>query len=146
MALAQGKIAVKWDCAPADPAHSLGAGDQADHMFMIGKVKCTAVEGEIAGVKQREGVGTEFHELSGTTDHFKGVFVETLANGEKIHYTYEGTATMKGGALESAKNTWSATGATGTFEGIKASGTCKAAPKPEGGAIFECSGEYTLKK
>ena len=145
-ALAQGKVAVKWDCAAPAPAHSLDAGDQPNHSFSIAQIKCTAMEGEIAGVKQRDGVGTEFHELTGNSDRFHGVFVETLANGEKIHYTYEGTATMKEGALESAKNTWSATSATGVFKGIKASGTCKATGKPDGGATFECSGEYTLSK
>ena len=145
-ALAQGKVAVSWDCTAPDPAHMLNAGDQPNHIFSIGQVKCTAVSGEIAGIKQQAGVGTEFHELTGTADRFKGVFVETLANGDKIHYTYEGTATMKDGGLESAKNTWSATSATGSLKGIKASGTCKATGKPDGGAKFECSGEYKLPK
>jgi hypothetical protein len=145
-ALAQGKIAVKWDCGAPDPAHVLDAGDQPNHVFSIGQMKCTAVSGEIAGVKQQSGVGTEFHELTGNSDSFKGVFVETLANGDKIHYTYEGTATMQDGALVSAKNTWSSTSATGSLKGIKASGTCNATGKPDGGAKFECSGEYTLAK
>ena len=146
-ALAQeGKVAVKWKCGAPDPAHVLEAVDQPNHIFSIGQMKCTAVSGEIAGIKQKAGVGTEFHELTGNSDQFKGVFVETLANGDKIHYTYEGTATMKDGALESAKNTWSSTSATGSLKGIKASGTCTARGTPDGGASFECSGEYKLSK
>ena len=146
-ALAGGKISVKWNCGAADPAHTLGAGDQADHIFMIGQVNCTAASGEIAGVKSAKGTGTEFHELKGSDDTFKGVFVETLANGDSIHYTYEGTAKMtKEGALASATNTWKATAGTGKFKGIQASGTCTAKGAPGGGATFECKGDYELPK
>ena len=145
-AMAQGKVAVKWDCAKPAPAHNLEAGDQPGHVYSISQVRCAATSGEIAGIKQKEGVGTEFHEITGTADRFHGVFVETLTNGEKITYTYEGTATIKAGLLEAASNKWSATSGTGSLKGIKASGTCKAAPKPDGGALFDCSGDYSIAK
>lgn len=144
---AGGKVAVTWDCGEPDPAHTLGAGDRPDHAFMIAQVQCKAVSGEIAGIKNQKGTGTEFHEVEGGDDSFKGVFVETLANGDTIHYTYEGTAKMtEEGALASATNTWKATGGTGMFEGIEANGTCEAAPKADGGATFECTGEYSLNE
>jgi hypothetical protein len=144
---AGGKVAVTWNCGDADPAHTLQAGDKADHAFMIAKVQCQAASGEIAGVKNDKGTGTEFHELKGMEDTLKGVFVETLANGDSISYTYEGTAKMtKEGTLESATNSWKATSGTGKFAGIQASGTCKAAPKAGGGATFTCTGEYSLKE
>ena len=146
MALAQGPVAVQWNCAQPAPVNSLDAGDQPNHVFSISKVKCTAAKGEIAGVKQREGVGTEFHEVKGTSDQFHGVYVETLANGDKITYTYKGTATVKAGGLESASNIWSATSGTGKFKGIKASGTCKAVGKPDGTSTFDCSGNYSIPK
>ena len=44
--------------------------------------------------------------------------------------------------MESASNTWSATGGTGQFKGIKANGTCKAVGKPDGTSTFDCSGNY----
>jgi len=109
-ALAQGRVAVQWNCAQAAPVNSIDAGDQPNHVFSISQAKCSATKGEIAGVKQHEGVGTEFHEVTGTSDRFHGVYVETLANGDKITYTYKGTATVKAaGGLESANHTWSAT-------------------------------------
>ncbi len=142
MALTQGPVAVTWNCAQPAPVNSLEAGDQPNHVFMISQVKCTAAKGEIGGVKQQEGVGTEFHEVTGTSDKVHGVYVETLSNGDKISYTYKGTATVKAGGLESATNTWSATSGTGKFKGIKASGTCKAVGNPDGTSTFDCSGKY----
>lgn len=146
MALAQGPVAVQWNCAQPAPVNSLDAGDQPNHVFSISQVKCSATKGEIAGVKQHEGVGTEFHEVTGASDRFHGVYVETLANGDKITYTYKGTATVKAGGLESGNNTWSATSGTGKFKGIKASGTCKAVGKPDGTSTFDCSGNYSIPK
>ena len=146
MALAQQPVAVQWNCAQPAPVNSLDAGDQPNHVFSISQVKCSAVKGEIAGVKQQEGVGTEFHEITGASDQIHGVYVETLANGDKITYTYKGTATLKGKELASASNTWSATSGTGKFKGIKASGTCKAAGKPDGTTTFDCSGSYSIPK
>ena len=146
LALAQGPVAVQWNCAQPAPVNSLAAGDEPNHAFMINQVKCAAAKGEIAGVKQQEGVGTEFHEVTGSADHFHGVYVETLANGDKITYTYKGTATVKAGGLESASNTWSATSGTGKFKGIRASGTCKAVGKPDGTSTFDCSGSYSIPK
>jgi len=146
VALAQGKIASQWNCGQPAPAHSLDAGDQPDHSYSISQMKCTATKGEIVGVKEKEGVGTEFHEIKGTSDRFHGVFVETLANGEKLTYSYEGTATLKAGQLESAENKWTITSGTGDFKGIKASGTCKGTPKPDGTTTFKCSGEYSIEK
>jgi hypothetical protein len=145
-AMAQGKVAVKWDCAKPAVAHNLNAGDQPDHVYSISQVKCAAVSGEIAGIKQKEGVGTEFHEITGVSDRFHGVFVETLANGDKVSYTYQGTATIKAGLLEAASNKWSATSGTGSLKGIKAGGSCKATGKPDGGALFDCAGDYTTTK
>jgi hypothetical protein len=65
---------------------------------------------------------------------------------DKITYKYESTATIKAGALEAASNKWSSTSATGSVMGIKALGTCKATGKPDGGALFDCSGDYTTAK
>lgn len=146
MAMAQGKVAVKWNCAKPAPAHNIEAGDQANHVYSISQVKCTAATGEIGGVKQKEGVGTEFHEIVGASDRFHGTFVETLANGDKITYKYEGTATIKGNQLEGGSNKWTATGGTGTFKGIKAAGTCKGVGQPDGSSVFDCSGDYATAK
>jgi hypothetical protein len=145
-AMAQGKVAVKWDCAKPTVAHNLEAGDQPGHVYSISQVKCTTASGEIAGIKEKEGMGTEFHEIAGASDHFHGVFVETLANGEKITYTYQGTATVKAGQLEGGTNKWTATSGTGSLKGIKAAGSCKGTGKPDGSSLFDCSGDYSIAK
>ncbi len=65
-----------------------------------------------------------------------------MENGDTVHYSYEGTAKMKDGMVESVENKWTIIRATGKLEGLKASGTCKGKSDGEGGVIFECEGEY----
>src|SRR5438477_13162965 len=59
-ALGQNKISNQWNCAKATVEHSLPVGDQPNHAYMINQFKCTAAKGEMAGVKDKEGSGTEF--------------------------------------------------------------------------------------
>lgn len=148
VAMAQGgQVAVTWNCQQPEQAHSIEVGDQPNHVYSIAKVKCPATKGEIAGVKQKEGIGTEFHEITGNMDRFHGTFVETLTNGDTISYTYEGTATIKDGKfVETTSHKWSSVNGTGQFKGIKASGTCKGKGQPDGTALFDCTGKYTLPK
>jgi hypothetical protein len=145
-AMAQGQLATMWSCPKAILTHSLEAGDQPNHVYSISQVKCTSAKGEIGGVQQKEGVGTEFHEVTGTADRFRGTFVETLANGDTIAYKYEGTATIKAGQLETSSHKWSAVSGTGRFKGITAAGTCKGMGKPDGSSLFDCTGEYSTPK
>jgi hypothetical protein len=141
------KLTVQWNCAAPAPTHMLPAGDEPGHVFSITQSKCTAAKGaEIDGVAQREGVATEVHETVGPVDHFHGVFVETLANGDKIDYQYKGHATVNAGKVKSATNEWSATNGTGTFQSIEAKGTCTGTPKADGGITFDCSGDYSIPK
>jgi hypothetical protein len=146
-AMAQGQVAVTWNCPKAAIAHSLEAGDEPNHVYSISQVNCTATKGEIGGVKQKAGVGTEFHEVTATADRFHGTFVETLANGDRITYKYEGTATIKAGQfVETTSHKWWSTSGTGKFKGIKSSGTCKGKSNPDGTATFVCPGEYSIAK
>lgn len=141
-----GPVAVHWNCSPPTSAQSLAAGDPANHTFTIAQIKCTATKGELAGVKQQEGTGTEFHDVAGTADHFQGVFVETLASGDKVSYTYKGTAMLNAAGTGSANNTWMAASGTGKFKGIKANGTCKATANADKSVSFDCVGTYSLPK
>src|SRR6476646_5880263 len=88
---ASGKIATSWKCA-APTANALPVGDAPNHMYVVEQIKCTATKGEIAGVKEKEGTATEFAEATGDTSTGHGVFVETLANGDKatVSYTFTG--------------------------------------------------------
>ena len=69
-----------------------------------------------------------------------------MANGDQVHFRYDGAGTMKDGALQSMENKWSVIRGTGKLKGLKAQGTCKGKGTADGGLAFECEGEYTLPK
>ena len=143
---ASGKTATSWKCAAPTPAHALPVGDAPNHMYVVEQVKCSATKGEIAGVKEQEGTGTEFADVTGDTSKGHGVFVETLANGDKAFVSYTFTGTSKNNVMVSGSNKWTITGGTGILKGAKGGGTCTAKGNPDGTANFECTGSYTLAK
>ncbi len=146
VALAQGKISNQWKCGKPMPQHSIDVGDQPNHAYAIDQIKCTAAKGEIAGVKEKEGTGTEFSEAMGNSSSGHGVFVETMANGDKITFSYETAATTKNGQMQSGSNKFQATGGTGKFKGIKASGTCKGTGNKDGSTNWSCTGTHSVPK
>jgi hypothetical protein len=139
-------VANGWACTKPSVAHSIEIGDQPNHAYSIDQIKCTSTKGEIAGVREKEGTGTEFAEVTGNSSSGHGVFVETMANGDKIHFTYEVTATIKNGQMQSGSDKWQATSGTGKFKGIKASGTCTGTGNADGSATWSCTGTYSLPK
>ena len=143
---ASGKTATSWKCAAPTPAHALPVGDAPNHMYVVEQVKCSATKGEIAGVKEQEGTGTEFADVTGDTSKGHGVFVETLANGDKAFVSYTFTGTSKNNVMVSGSNKWTITGGTGILKGAKGGGTCTAKGNADGTANFECTGSYTLAK
>ena len=143
IALAQGKSNVQWKCDKPAVQHTINVGDKPGHAYAIDQIDCTAIKGEIAGVKIKSGTGTEFLDVKGdkTTGH--GEFVESMENGDKNYYRYEFTGTSKNGAFESGSNKWSMTEGGGKMKGGKASGTCTAKGNADGSTSFDCMGTYT---
>ena len=139
---AQGKIDAQWKCDKAAVAHSIDVGDQAGHAYVVSQTKCSAAKGEIGGTQEKEGTGTEFHDVMGNKISWHGIFVETLASGDKIHYSYKGTGTASGGQFASGNNSWTITGGTGKFKGVKGKGGCKGKGGPGGTATWDCEGTY----
>lgn len=146
VAMAQGKIDSQWNCGKATVEHSIEVGDQPNHSYVINQTKCTASKSEIGGVKEKDGTGTEFHEGTGSANQWHGVFVVTMANGDKLHYSYKGKGTMKGAQFQSGTNTWSIVGGTGKLKGAKGEGTCQGKGNPDGTSAWTCAGTYTLAK
>jgi hypothetical protein len=146
VALAQGKVDNEWTCGKPDMAQSIEVGDQPNHAYSVDQIKCTSTKGEYAGVKEKEGTGTEFAEVTGNGSKGHGIFVETMANGDKMYFTYQFTATMNDGKMESGTNKWQATSGAGKFKGIKASGTCTGKGTADGGVTWACTGTYSLPK
>src|SRR5713101_988106 len=143
IALAQAKSNVQWKCDKPAVQHNIDVGDKPGHAYAIGQINCTAIKGEIAGIKMKSGTGTEFLDVKGdkTTGH--GEFVESMENGDKNYYKYEFTGTSKNGAFESGSNKWSMTEGGGKMKGGKASGTCTAKGNADGSTSFDCMGTYT---
>jgi hypothetical protein len=141
-----GAVNSSWHCKAPSPAYIVPVPDQANHAYGIDQIACAATKGEIAGVKEQDGIATEFAEVTGNTAKGHGVFVETLASGDKITIAYQSTGTMNNNQMQSGSNTWTVTSGTGKVKGITGKGTCKAKGNPDGTADFDCTGTYTIPK
>lgn len=144
--LAQGKVENGWACGKPAMANTIEVGDKANHAYAIDQIKCTSTKGEIAGVKEREGTGTEFAEVTGNNSKGHAVWVEIMDNGDKIYATYQPTITLKDGQMQSGSDQWQYTGGTGKFKGIKGSGTCTGKGGADGTSDWTCAGTYTIPK
>jgi hypothetical protein len=143
---ASGKTSSSWKCAAPNPMHAVPVADEPNHAYVVSSIQCTALKGEIAGVAEKEGTATEFMEAMGDKGKGHGIFVETLANGDKMTVTYEFTGTMKNKQFQSGNNKWTLTSGTGMLKGAKGGGTCTAKGNADGSANFDCTGTYTLAK
>ncbi len=147
LGMAQTKISGTAQCGKPDPQHAIEVGDRPNHSYMIEQFKCSWTKPmEIGGVQNKEGVGTDFHEISGNSSRFHGVYMDTMANGDKVQYRYEGTATLKDGVPQSAEDKWRSLRGNGKLKGINSHGTCKGTANADGSIAWECEGEYELPK
>jgi len=145
-ALAQDKVDNGWACSKPAMANSINIGDQPGHAYAIDQITCDSTKGEIAGVREKQGIGTEFGEVKGDRSSGHGVFVETMSNGDMVYATYQPTLTVKDGLLQSGMDKWQYTGGTGKFKGLKGSGTCKGSGNADGSSTWTCTGTYSLPK
>lgn len=145
-AAAPGKIDTQWVCAVPNPMNAIPVGDAPDHAFVVQQSKCTATKGEVGGVKEKDGVSTEFMEATGNNGKGHGIFVETLSNGDKIMYSYTFTGVSANGKPVSGSNKWTMSGGVGKFKGVSGSGTCTGKGNPDGSATYNCTGTYTMAK
>ena len=146
LSLAQEKVDSQWKCGKASDDHSIDVGDKANHAYAVSKSTCTATKSEIGGTTEKEGIGTQFNEVSGNTSTWHGVFVVTTESGDKIHYHYTGKGMMKDAKFVSGSNKWTIASGTGKLAGLKGEGTCSGKGDGADGAIWDCSGTYTMKK
>ncbi|MGH9498559.1 MAG: hypothetical protein ACRD3L_05405 [Terriglobales bacterium] len=147
LAVAQEKSSSQWNCSKPSEAHSIDVGDRANHTYAVSKTTCTANSGEVGGVKEKEGIGTQFNETMGDTTTWHGVFVVTAENGDKIYYHYSnsGKGMAKDGQFESGSNKWMMAGGTGKFAKLKGEGSCTGKGDGAGGATWDCTGTYSMK-
>jgi len=139
-AWAQSKVDSQWKCESPSTTHSIEAGDQAGHAYVINEVKCTAVKGTIDGDAEKVGDSTEFHDVLPDKSEWQGMFVDTLASGDKLFIDFEGSGAMKDGSFASGTNSWTVVGGTGKFAGAGGKGKCTGKGNPDGTSLWDCTG------
>ncbi|MBI4462790.1 MAG: hypothetical protein HY653_07795, partial [Acidobacteria bacterium] len=123
---AQTSISGAGKCEKPDPQYQLEVGDRPNHILMISRLQCTWTKPwELAGVKSKGGAAVVFDDVSGNTSHYHAHYVDTMENGDKVVFPYQGTATLKDGVMESGHWTWILVGATGKMRGIQGEGACQ---------------------
>jgi len=144
----QTKISGTVKCAKAEKQFAVEAPDQPGHSFGVSQAKCTwSKPMTIEGLKNKEGVDSNHSEATGMNATFRGLFVDTMENGDKAYYRYTGKGTMKkDGTMATAEDSWESTGGTGKLKGIKSKGTCKGKGNADGSVTWECQGEYQIAK
>jgi hypothetical protein len=148
-ALGQTQVSGTLKCGKSATEYTVEVGDHPGHVLMMNKDKddsCTwPVPIEIAGVKSTGNSGAGFTEVNGAKFQIRGWDVQTMENGDKVyvHSQTTGTVTEDGKAF-TYEGTWSWTGGTGKFKGIKGKGTFKGSGTTDSGATSQIEGEYTL--
>src|SRR5207245_10677004 len=84
--LAKDKLVSQWNCGQPSDAHSIDVGDQAKHSYAVTNTTCTATKSEVGGVKEQEGIGTQFNETMGDTSTWHGELVLQAETGDEIAY------------------------------------------------------------
>ena len=143
VAMAQGKVDTKWHCSKPAAEHKLDVGDAPDHGYSIAQGTCNATSSDSA-FKEKTGDYTEFQELwkASFTNH--GRFNVTMDNGDKVYYTYEGSASTDITKPFSQKT--KILSGTGKYKGIKGTGTCSEKINADGSADLVCTGKYSMGK
>ena len=143
---AQGKISSQWKCDKPSEQHSLAVPDGEGHNYAVAQGKCTSEKGSMGDAKEQEGTYTEFDDMTSSANQNHGVFVVTLANGDKVFYRYQGTQSLKDTKLESGTNKWTLAGGTGKYKTVKGEGGCKGKGNGDGTSTWNCEGSYSGAK
>ena len=145
---AQEKISGVVHCLPLNPSYQIPVGDHEGHTYGLAQGTCTWTKPwEIAGVKNTQGVGTQKQETTGNTTKVRGVYVDTMANGDKAFYNFGFSLVTKKDGQHVMNHKWELVGGTGKLKGVKGKGTCTAKPSGSDGSFdYDCQGEYTLAK
>ena len=144
---AQTKTSGTIECSKADPAHMIEVGDKPNHSMGVSKSTCTwSKPMEIAGAKTKDGFSVASDDTTGSKSSSHGIHVSTMDSGDKMYVRFQGTGTLKDGAMQADSGTWSYTGGTGKLKGIKGKGTYKGKGTAGGGMTYDVAGDYTLPK
>ena len=141
--MAQSKVDTKWQCPIEPVSHTFDVGDVPDHSYVILQRTCTAVASD-SGYAEKTGVATEFREIWKASANFHGRFNVAMDNGDKVYYTYEGSASTDITKPVSWKG--KILSGTGKYKGIKGSVTCSGKSNADSSFDAECTGTYSIGK
>jgi len=128
-----------------DQQYQIPVPDRSGHTFSISQNKFTWTSPwEILGIRAVGGVDTSSTETADTTAHFRGLYVETMENGDKAFYQYQGTTLVGPDAPQTFQANWALIGGTGKLEKVRGKGGCKIQRQGDGTSYYECAGEYWL--
>ena len=142
IAMAQNKIDTKWHCPKPTADNKFDVGDVPEHIYWIGQGACSATSSDDA-FKEKSAEYTEFQERWKASYNNHGRFNVTLVNGDKVYYTYEGSAPTD--IAKPATNKFKILSGTGKHKGIKGSGACSGSRTADG-SDWTCSGTYSIGK
>lgn len=121
-------------------------GDAPDHSFALSKNRCRWTKPfEIAGERAEGGTAVQLAERSGNTSKFRGHYLDRMAGGDTVHYSYQGTTTFQDEKPQSVAWTWNIVEGTGKLRGLIGQGSCKGS-WPGGTYRWSCIGAYQLNR
>jgi hypothetical protein len=141
--MAQGKIDAKWHCPKESVSHKLDVGDVPDHSYVILQGTCNATASD-SGYPEKTAGWTESQEIWKASLNFHGRSNVTMENGDKVYWTYEGSASADLTKPFSFK--MKILSGTGEYKGIKGSATCSGKYNADGTFDEECTGTYSIGK
>jgi hypothetical protein len=142
-AMAQNKVDTKWHCPKNLVEHKFDVGDVPGHSYLIAQGTCNATASD-SGFAEKTDDWTEFQEIWKASINFHGRANMTMDNGDKVYYTYEGSASTD--ITKPAPIKWKILSGTGKYKGIKGSGTCSGKFNADGSFDNACTGTYSLGK
>jgi hypothetical protein len=143
IAAAQTKISGTGKCQKPEAQHAIEVGDKPGHMLVMVKQNCSwTTPLEMEGIKSKSYVGVMTADASAGKSQDRGYVVVTMDNGDKAFVRIvSGMSVLdKEGNPVSGEGTWTFTGGTGKFKGLKGKG----AYKTKGNDEDMVEGEYTL--
>lgn len=147
LAQAQTKISGIAQCAKPTVQHEIQVGDHPGHVFAISQFQCQWTKPvEVEGIQDKQGTATAFDDSTDNRSVSRGVFVDEWANGDKTFVRTHNISQMKGGKLLGGEGTWTFVGGTGKMGKLKAKGTAKFHPNPDGTVTYDIAGEYESPK
>jgi len=141
----QTKITGTISCGKPDAAYSIDVSDHSGHSVSISKFACNWTTPMVYGdVQSKDGTDVVYADASGAKARSSGYHVSNLSNGDKIYVRFQGNDTTMDGKPGTTEGTWSYTGGTGKFKGIKGKGTYKGKADASGTMVSDVEGDYEL--